>query len=288
MLVIPRTKHIESRMFDLPLPFKPVMELKLSSLHVKISIHALCTTVESQGIPSRDDRPHRVGLETLSQKSANTPRTTAQHSYINDDFDDPHLGRLCSPWAVSLYEAPLFGLAWLRVNNRAVAGKKRRLKSARRAVTCRQRHLLIESHPIAPQQPPLCASRAMPPSNMAILRNSPQALNFGAKRAARPCSAGLAPAAAACPFSTSSALARRADRHMGVSPLRRTGPKKRLTVHAYPLPKPVANPSRRSDIKVDEDHGLWGFFNEKRDRIITPEANAAFGATLMHPSASRI
>lgn len=32
MLVIPRTKHIESRMFDLPEPFKPVMELKLSSL----------------------------------------------------------------------------------------------------------------------------------------------------------------------------------------------------------------------------------------------------------------
>lgn len=29
---MPRTKHIESRMLDLPLPFRPVMELKLSSL----------------------------------------------------------------------------------------------------------------------------------------------------------------------------------------------------------------------------------------------------------------
>ena len=32
MLVMPRTKHIESRIFDLPLPFSPVIELKLSSL----------------------------------------------------------------------------------------------------------------------------------------------------------------------------------------------------------------------------------------------------------------
>ena len=31
MLVIPRTKHIASRIFDLPDPLRPVMELKLSS-----------------------------------------------------------------------------------------------------------------------------------------------------------------------------------------------------------------------------------------------------------------
>jgi hypothetical protein len=29
---MPRTKHIESRMFDFPDPFNPVIELKLSSL----------------------------------------------------------------------------------------------------------------------------------------------------------------------------------------------------------------------------------------------------------------
>lgn len=34
MLVIPRTKHIESRIFDFPLPFRPVIELKLSSLWI--------------------------------------------------------------------------------------------------------------------------------------------------------------------------------------------------------------------------------------------------------------
>lgn len=32
MLVIPRTKHIASKMFDFPLPLSPVIELKLSSL----------------------------------------------------------------------------------------------------------------------------------------------------------------------------------------------------------------------------------------------------------------
>jgi hypothetical protein len=31
---MPRTKHIASRMFDLPEPLSPVMELKLSSLLV--------------------------------------------------------------------------------------------------------------------------------------------------------------------------------------------------------------------------------------------------------------
>jgi hypothetical protein len=31
-LLIPSTKHIESRMFDLPEPLSPVIELKLSSL----------------------------------------------------------------------------------------------------------------------------------------------------------------------------------------------------------------------------------------------------------------
>lgn len=34
MFVMPKTKHIESRIFDFPLPFRPVIELKLSSLTV--------------------------------------------------------------------------------------------------------------------------------------------------------------------------------------------------------------------------------------------------------------
>lgn len=41
IFVIPRTKHIESKIFDFPLPFSPVIELKLSSLH---DLSALITT----------------------------------------------------------------------------------------------------------------------------------------------------------------------------------------------------------------------------------------------------
>ncbi len=37
MLVIPKTKQMESRMFDFPLPFRPVIELKLSS-HCDITV----------------------------------------------------------------------------------------------------------------------------------------------------------------------------------------------------------------------------------------------------------
>lgn len=39
MLVMPNTKQMESRILDFPLPFRPVMELKLSSLvSVRIQI----------------------------------------------------------------------------------------------------------------------------------------------------------------------------------------------------------------------------------------------------------
>lgn len=37
MFVIPRTKQIASRIFDLPEPLRPVMELKLSSLRDAVS-----------------------------------------------------------------------------------------------------------------------------------------------------------------------------------------------------------------------------------------------------------
>ena len=37
MLVMPRTKQIASRMLDLPLPLRPVIELKLSSLRPSVS-----------------------------------------------------------------------------------------------------------------------------------------------------------------------------------------------------------------------------------------------------------
>jgi hypothetical protein len=59
-------------MLDLPLPFRPVIELKLSSL---------CASQSSVGIeerqeyaPARDDGADGIRLEA-----------------VDDDFDDPHL-----------------------------------------------------------------------------------------------------------------------------------------------------------------------------------------------------
>jgi hypothetical protein len=37
MLVMPSTKQMASKMLDLPLPLRPVMELKLSSLPLAVS-----------------------------------------------------------------------------------------------------------------------------------------------------------------------------------------------------------------------------------------------------------
>lgn len=54
-----------SKMFDFPLPFKPVMELKLSSLRDISARHA----PGERGIvylPSRDDRPHSVRFKALT------------------------------------------------------------------------------------------------------------------------------------------------------------------------------------------------------------------------------
>ena len=36
------------------------------------------------------------------------------------------------------------------------------------------------------------------------------------------------------------------------------------------LPQPVLDPQRRSKVIVDEDHGLWQFFNAHRDSLLTP------------------
>ena len=45
MFVIPRTKHIESNMFDFPEPFRPVIELKLSSLSKRQTPQFSCASV---------------------------------------------------------------------------------------------------------------------------------------------------------------------------------------------------------------------------------------------------
>jgi len=50
----------------------------------------------------------------------------------------------------------------------------------------------------------------------------------------------------------------------GVSALRRTGLRYPVSMSKEPLPEPVLDPKKRSKIVVDENHGLWGFFNKDR------------------------
>lgn len=63
----------------------------------------------------------------------------------------------------------------------------------------------------------------------------------------------------------------------GESALRRTGLHNPVGMSAEPLPVPVLDPKRRSQIIVDKDHGLWGFFNKERTALSTPEQDAACG-----------
>lgn len=83
----------------------------------------------------------------------------------------------------------------------------------------------------------------------------------------------------AAKFSTSTSKLYPRDRNpnRGVSALRRTGLRQPLSVSKEPLPQPVLDASKRSSIKVDETHGLWGFFNKEKAAIATPEQDAAHG-----------
>ena len=63
----------------------------------------------------------------------------------------------------------------------------------------------------------------------------------------------------------------------GVSAIRRTGPRVPLSVAKYTLPEPVWNPPGRDAFTTREDHGLWGFFNEKRTSMTLPEDLDAHG-----------
>lgn len=90
----------------------------------------------------------------------------------------------------------------------------------------------------------------------------------------------LAPWAQTSRFSTSATLCLRtrdSNKNRGVSALRRTGPKHQLSLSKEPLPQPVLDPARRSKVKVDANHGLWGFFNRDKKSLTTPEQEAAHG-----------
>lgn len=85
-------------------------------------------------------------------------------------------------------------------------------------------------------------------------------------------------------FSASSTHNARQDGNpsRGISALRRSGLNKKTRntynrITSKPLPKPVLNPERRSQIEVDEEHGLWEFFGASRNALATPEELNAHG-----------
>lgn len=67
------------------------------------------------------------------------------------------------------------------------------------------------------------------------------------------------------------------NRMRGVSALRSTGLRQPLSVSKEPLPQPVLDPERRSKVPVDEEHGLWQFFNKQKTIFDTPEDHHAHG-----------
>ena len=91
------------------------------------------------------------------------------------------------------------------------------------------------------------------------------------------------------PFSTSTPFLqrrrRKRDNNMdrGVSALRRTGLRYPVEMSKVPLPQPVLEPKKRSEISVDENHGLWGFFRADKKLLSTPEELTEFGMSHPHP-----
>ncbi|KAJ5925215.1 54S ribosomal protein L4, partial [Penicillium verhagenii] len=81
-------------------------------------------------------------------------------------------------------------------------------------------------------------------------------------------------------FSTTSPVAagrgRDMNRKRGVSAIHRTGPRFKLGVSKYPLPKPVSADSLPPRDK-NADHGLWGFFPPSREAMSVPDFDMAFG-----------
>ncbi|KAI4131054.1 MAG: hypothetical protein LQ347_003135 [Umbilicaria vellea] len=63
----------------------------------------------------------------------------------------------------------------------------------------------------------------------------------------------------------------------GVSALRRTGLRHSVAMGKKPLPQPILDPSKRSKVQVDDNHGLWGFFNKGKTVLSTPEEDQAHG-----------
>lgn len=67
------------------------------------------------------------------------------------------------------------------------------------------------------------------------------------------------------------------NRERGVSTQRRTGLRFPVSVSKVPLPRPVLDPSKRSAVEVDPNHGLYQFFHSKEKPLNTPEEDNDHG-----------
>ena len=88
------------------------------------------------------------------------------------------------------------------------------------------------------------------------------------------------PIVAKSDFSTSAIRCRRTrdnNRNRGVSAIRRTGLKYPVSMSYEPLPQPVLDPERRSKVKVDENHGLYEFFDQDKQPLSKPEDDSKHG-----------
>ena len=82
-------------------------------------------------------------------------------------------------------------------------------------------------------------------------------------------------------FSTSPSTATRRttgpNKQRGVSAIRSKSPVAKTEVYKYDLPTPVLDPSARTAFKMNPDHGLWGFFQEKREALAPAEYEYSHG-----------
>jgi large subunit ribosomal protein L47 len=67
------------------------------------------------------------------------------------------------------------------------------------------------------------------------------------------------------------------NRQRGVSTVKRSGLRQPVSISKTALPLPITDPSKKSKIEVDPDHGLWGFFHLKEKPFNTPEEDDAHG-----------
>lgn len=92
-------------------------------------------------------------------------------------------------------------------------------------------------------------------------------------------------------FSTSPASSTRRttgpNKQRGVSAIRSKPPKHKTEVYKYDLPKPVDDPQLRALFKMNKNHGLWGFFNEKRQPLTSPGLESAHGRSWNYAELAR-